>query len=226
MGPRFFADPADEEDLEFRNEVFWDAMIDRIREDGFRQAPRCVLDIGCHRGGLLARIATRWAPETLIGIEPIEAARARARLRLSTTPNVLLLEPTQWHRISSGSVDLVVCHEVLCLIPDLDHFVGDVERVLSPNGRAYLAAGCHAENPLWADWQPQLEAMGHKTFSHSPLALMAAAGRRHLLPSVRPLRDHGWATYVPSPADFAFPSVKALLDHQFQLKLLFRLARP
>ncbi|HET6332171.1 MAG TPA: class I SAM-dependent methyltransferase, partial [Polyangiales bacterium] len=64
----FFADSADDDELELRNAVFWEAMLDHIRRDGFAQAPRRVLDIGCHRGGLLARIADLWGPAELIGI--------------------------------------------------------------------------------------------------------------------------------------------------------------
>jgi len=226
MTSGFFPDHVDEDDLETRNEVFWAAMIDQIRRDGFVQPPRRVLDVGCHRGGLLANIAKRWNPDELIGLEPIEEARDRARFRLAAlTRKVVLLHPTEWQRISEGAVDLVVCHEVLFLLPDLDAFVEQLARVLSPNGRAYIAAGCHAENPIWASWRPQLEAMGHRTFDHEPMALMASAARRQLLPSVRPLRDNGWATHDPSRGTFVFPTVTALLDHQFRHKLLFRLVR-
>src|SRR5882724_6390632 len=116
MSSGFFPDHVDEDDLEARNEVFWTAMIDQIRRDGFVQPPRRVLDVGCHRGGLLANIAKRWNPDELIGLEPIEEARDRARFRLAAlTRKVVLLHPTEWQRISDGAVDLVVCHEVLFL---------------------------------------------------------------------------------------------------------------
>jgi hypothetical protein len=70
-----------------------------------------------------------------------------------------------------------------------------------------------------------LDGSGKQTFTHEPISLMAAAGRRGFLPSVRPLRDNGWATHNPAEGSFAFPSVSALLDHQFRHKLLFRLVR-
>lgn len=226
MGSGFFQDQVDEEDLEIRNEVFWAAMIDQIRRDGFAHPPRQVLDVGCHRGGLLANIAKRWNPEALVGIEPIEEARDRARFRLAALARkVVLLTPTEWHRIDDHAVDLIVCHEVLFLLPDLEAFVEQLARVLSPRGRAYIASGCHAENPIWASWRTQLEAMGHRTFNHEPMALMASAARHQLLPSVRPLRDNGWATHDPTRGTFVFPTVGALLDHQFRHKLLFRLVR-
>jgi SAM-dependent methyltransferase len=226
MRSSFFQDPTEDDELEPRNEVFWSALVDRIRSDGFVRPPRHVLDIGCHRGGLLARIAELWKPDELVGVEPIESARTRARLRLQTAaPSVLLLDVDEWRRVADGSIDLVVSHEVLFLVPDIEALVAHVGRVLAPQGRAYIAAGCHAENPVWPAWRERLEAMGHRTFSHSPMDVMASAGRSGLIPSVRPLREGGWATHDPR-GDFAFPTVGALLDHQFKHKLLFRLVRP
>ena len=222
----FFRDSADEDDLEPRNEVFWSALIDQIRRDGFAQPPHRVLDVGCHRGGMLARIAQCWAPQELVGIEPNDAARARARLRLrSMAATVSLLDASEWHRVPSGTIDLVVCHEVLFLLPDLNALAEQLARVLAPVGRAYVAAGCHIENPVWATWRDQLAEAGVRTFDHAPMALMAAAARHGLVPSVRPLRESGWATHDPTAGGFTFSSVAQLLDHQFRHKLLFRLAR-
>mgnify|MGYP001765733881 CR=1 FL=1 len=226
MAAGFFPDPDDDDKLEARNATFWEALIDQIRRDGFLQPPRCVLDVGCHRGGLLARIAELWRPAQLYGIEPIAAARTRARLRLAKlAPSVLLLGPEQWSKIPGGSVDLVVCHEVLFLLPNLNDFVVELARVMAPHGRAYVVAGCHSENPVWPAWKAEFDLAGRRTFTHEPMELMGAAGRSRLLASVRPLRESGWATHNPDDGAFHFPTVTALLDHQFRHKLLFRLAR-
>lgn len=226
MGTGFFPDPADDDKLEARNATFWEALIDQIRRDGFLQTPRCVLDVGCHRGGLLARIAELWGPAQLLGIEPIEVARLRARLRLATlAPSVLLFGPEHWSKIPDGGVDLVVCHEVLFLLSNVSELVLELARVLAPHGRAYVVAGCHSENPVWPAWQAIFEVDGRPTFTHDPMELMRAAGRSGLLASVRPLRESGWATHNPNDGAFQFPTVAALLDHQFRHKLLFRLAR-
>jgi SAM-dependent methyltransferase len=227
MTTRFFPQNREDDDLEQRNGIFWDAMIGHIRRDGFSRPPARVLDIGCHRGGLLAQVAELWRPHTLVGIEPIEAARSRALLRLqSLAPNVVLLDPAEWSALADRSIDLIVCHEVLFLIPDLQGWILQIARVLSPHGRAYLAAGCHGENPLWAEWRAGLEEAGISTFTHAPLHVMALASRSGLRPAVRPLRDNGWALHDPlAPSPFTFPTVQSLLDHQFRHKLLFRLAR-
>jgi SAM-dependent methyltransferase len=222
----FFVDPNDDDLLESRNGVFWEAMLDNIRRDGFIRVPKRVLDIGCHRGGLLARIAEIWGGEELWGIEPIPAARARAQLRLaSSAPSVRTLSPQQWKLVPERTLDLVVCHEVLFTIRDLRELVANIARVLAPGGRAYIVAGCHAENPVWPVWREALHRDGRQVYTHEPLELLKAAGEYGLTPSVRPLRDAGWATYDPGDSLFAFPSVGALLDHQFRHKLLFRLAQ-
>jgi SAM-dependent methyltransferase len=226
MRSSFFADPSEDDDLEPRNEIFWRALIDRIRSDGFPRPPRRVLDVGCHRGGLLATIASHWQPDELVGIEPIESARIRARLRLQAVASrVVLLDTNEWSRVADESIDVIVSHETLFLIPDLGELLTQVRRVLAPEGRAYVAAGCHPENPVWHDWAARLRAMGHRTYDHYPMDVMACAARCGLSPSVRPLRDAGWATHTPG-GQFTFPTVSALLDHQFKHKLLFRLSRP
>lgn len=222
----FFADSGDDDLLESRNHVFWEAMLDNIRRDGFVRPPRGVLDIGCHRGGLLARIAKAWGGDEFWGIEPIAAARARAQLRLaSMIGSVRMLSPEQWELIPDHGIDLVVCHEVLFLIEDLSSLAANIARVLRPGGRAYLVTGCHSENPIWPTWRNALQLEGKVVYTHKPLALMSAAGLHGLVPAVRPLRDNGWATYGPNEDTFVFPSVGALLDHQFRHKLLFRLTK-
>lgn len=227
MGEASFFETAEEDDaLEERNAAFWDAMLDHIRRDGFGTLPRTVLDVGCHRGGLLARIAALWGADELIGIEPIQPARSRAQLRLaSVAAKARLLSPEQWPSIVGHTVDLAVCHEVLFMIPSLEDFVGHLDRVLTKQGRAYIVTGCHAENPIWPAWKLALEADGTQVFTHAPIAFMAIASQRGFLASVRPLRDSGWATHNPMESSFTFPTVTSLLDHQFRHKLLFRLVR-
>ena len=158
-------------------------------------------------------------PDALTTFEPIRPFSAPDARRVE------LLDPVEWGRVEAGTVDLLVSHEVLFLLPDLDELARQVNRVLSPIGRFYLVAGCHTENPVWVSWRPRLEEMGHKTYSHEPLALMASMAKQGLLPSVRPLRESGWATFDPTEDGLGFSSVTALLDHQFRHKLLFRFTR-
>lgn len=227
MRSRFFHSQEDEEHLEASNEVFWNCLLQHIHEDDWLHPPCTALDIGCHRGGLMLRLLGRWQLRSIYGIEPIAEAREHAALRLGgLVPSVELLDVSGWERIPEGCIDLVTCHEMLYLEPDVSGFMARLQRVLSQGGRAYVVLGCHTENPVWPLWRPVLEGMGHHVYSHSPMDILAAAGAQGLLPSVRPLRTSGWITHDPRLSTFSFPSVGDMMNHHFKHKLLFRFMRP
>lgn len=218
----FFGDPALDDDLPRVNEAFWASLIAHVERDD-PPAPRVILDVGCHRGGLLHALARRFAPAELFGIEPLAGARAAAtRLLEGEAGRVTLLEPSRWGEIETGSVDLVTSHEVLYLEPDLEDFMRRVRRVLAPAGVAYVVLGSHAENPLWPAWKSSLVEAGHRVYDHAPLEIMAASSSAGLLPSVQPLRRSGWVTYDPLHADFQYPDVRTMFDHHYRHKLIFR----
>jgi len=227
MRSRFFEGLDEDEDLEASNEVFWNCLLQHVREDGWRSPPEAILDIGCHRGGLLARLARLWPLKQAYGIEPIAAAREKAWARVAQeVPEVQMLDVAEWHRVPTGAIQLITCHEVLYLEPELDRFMARVRRVLAPAGRAYVVLGCHAENPVWPTWKQLLEEMGHATYDHRPMEILAAAGSSGLVPSVRPLRSEGWIDHDPRLTPFTFPDVATMVDHHFKHKLLFKLVRP
>jgi SAM-dependent methyltransferase len=226
MHGRFFDDSSQEEQLEASNEVFWSCLLDQIRDDYEDDPPSVVLDVGCHRGGLPMRMARLWTLRQVYGIEPLSAAREIAAARLQPlVPGVCLLDADGWERLPVSGIDLVTCHEVLYLEPDLKIFMERLHRVLVPSGQAYVVLGCHSDNPVWPHWKPLLEAMGHRTYDHRPMDILAAAGAQGLLPSVRPLRSAGWITHDPRLSPFTFPNVATMVDHHFKHKLLFRFTR-
>lgn len=222
----FLSTLEDDQALEESNQAFWDALLDRVRADGFRKAPRAVLDVGSHRGGLLERLARLWGATTLFGVEPVAALRKRAELRLrGQADNVLMVSPAEWSRVPTAGVDLLLAFESLQFIENLSTFFDEVARVLGEHGCAYVVLGCHGENPLWSRWKTELEAMGHDVFTHQPLTLMELGAARGFLPSVRPLRSDGWITHDPRDRRFGFSSTSELLDHHYRHKLLFRFRR-
>lgn len=219
----FFNDPALDDDLPIVNESFWSALIAHIERDGIR-APKSILDIGCHTGGLLHQISRRFRPAVLIGIEPLAAARAAAEEKLGgAADSVTLLDPAEWARVPDEGIDLITSHETLYLEEDLRAFMMHVRAALAKTGTAYVVLGCHSENPLWQQWKLPLIADGHQVYDHAPLAIMEAAAAAGLLPSVQPLRQTGWITYDPSRADFRYPDAKTMFEHHYRHKLIFRL---
>lgn len=219
----FLSSASADEGMEIANNAFWTALIDRIEEDHPGGGLDSLLDIGCHRGGFLARVAPRWRAARVVGIEPVASLRRVAEQRLRATGlSADLLAPEDWGRVPAQSVALVTGQEVLYLIEDTLRLFSDVARVLRPGGRAYFTLGSHTENPLWPAWRAILTDIGHRVFDHAPMALMAAAESAGLWPSVRPLRTDGWIVYSPATAQFPAPTVTALTDHHFRHKLLFR----
>lgn len=226
MRTSFFESPEADQELEELNTEFWDALIGQIRMDFRSKAPDSILDVGCHHGGLLEKLVRSFkpaAPQRIFGIEPIEAARLRARLRLKGAAfSLTILSEKGWEEIPSNSIELVTCHEVLYLHRDLNVYMTQLERVLSASGRAYVVLGCHPENPVWEHWKPRLQAMGHSVYDHRPMDILTAASNHGLQSAVRPLRPAGWITYDPLQTEFPFPSVGEMVDHHFKHKLLFR----
>lgn len=217
----FFGDSQLDASLPAANSVFWAALLDHIdREIG--RAPAAILDLGCHSGGLLALLGSRFPEAQLIGIEPIAALRAEARacLEAGSRRTAVLAD---WAGVEEASVDLFVCHEALYLMRDLAGVMAKVARVLAPGGSGWAVLGCHSENPVWPAWKALLAADGVETYDHSPFDLLAAAAKAGLVADVQPLRRSGWIRYDPSAADFPFPDARSMLDHHYRHKLLFRL---
>lgn len=222
-----FFDYKEDRRLGDRNIHFWRAIAAHVEADRSAVPGGTLLDIGCHHGGLLELLHERLKPSKLIGLERLMSARRGASERLARfSTEVQILDAEGWSQIPDESVDLVFGHEVLQYIKDLPWLMAEVRRVLAPRRFAYMVLGCHSENPLWVDWKRQLEEIGHTVYDHAPLDLMLTGSRLGLAPSVRPLRDSGWSYYDPGASEaFSYPSVAALLDHQFRHKLLFRFER-
>ena len=205
------------------NEIFWQSLLGHIRRESGGVPIDAVLDVGCHYGGLLAKLAFALRPERLTGIEPVRRCRERALFRLrALAPTVALLPPKRWAEVPAGSVDLVTCHEVLHLLEDLPNLFGNIARVLRGTGSAFIVAGCHTENPVWEAWSAKLRDSGQTVFDRTPFDILRAGAGAGLHGALRPLRRDGWIIYGPDDAAFQYRSIGDLLDHQYRCKLLFR----
>jgi SAM-dependent methyltransferase len=211
--------------LEQVNQIFWLSLLEQVQAEVRGQA-NSILDIGCHDGGLLVRLAALLHPKKLIGIEPETLLRERALFRLhKLASSVAVLPPERWNTIPPSSLDLVTCHEVLHLVDDLSGLFGQVSRTLSTHGTAFVVSGCHTENPIWPRWSAQLRTEGKVVVDRSPFDLLRAGINAGLHASLRPLRRDGWVIYDPDLAKFTYSSVVELLEHHYRHKLLFRFVK-
>lgn len=219
--------PALEDDasLELANEIFWSSLLGHVQAE-LRGPTENVLDVGCHHGGLLARLAGLLRPKSITGIEPSTRSRERALFRLrGLVPSVSVLPPERWGEVPAGSIDLLTCHEVLHLVEDLPELFHQISRTLRPRGTAFVVAGCHTENPVWPRWGEQLRAGGQTVFDRAPFDILRAGLGAGLGGALRPLRRDGWVVYDPDRAAFTYSSAEELLDHQYRHKLLFRFVK-
>ncbi len=222
----FFGSPAEDEGLEERNLEFWRSLLRHVSAECSPGEIATILDVGCHRGGMLELFAQQLRPQRVVGIEPLAGARRHALRRLRTTASeVQIIDVTDWNRVAAASVDLALSHEVLYLIADISMFMNHLARVLRPGGRAFVVSGCHTENPLWARWKQEMEGLGHEAFDHSPIDVLRHASAAGLHTSVRPLRHDGWIIHDPNAAPQAYASVGEMFEHHYRQKLCFRLVR-
>jgi SAM-dependent methyltransferase len=211
--------------LEQTNQIFWTALLGHIKTE-IQGSSANILDVGCHHGGLLERLASLLHPESLIGIDPSTHCRERALFRLrKLASNVKILSPERWADIPSASIDLLTCHEVLHLVEDLPGLFSQISRTLKSDGVAFVVAGCHTENPLWPRWSEQLRNEGQFVFDHAPFDILSAGINAGLKGSLRPLRRDGWIIYDPTEAIFEYSSAAELFKHQYRNKILFRFVK-
>jgi len=219
--------PALEDDasLEHANQIFWSSMLGHIQAE-VRGPVGSILDVGCHHGGLLMRLASLLHPKSITGIEPSTISRERALFRLrKLAPSVAVLAPERWSEIPTSSIDLITCHEVLHLVEDLPGLFDQIARTLRAHGTVFVVAGCHTENPIWPRWSAQLRSAGQSVMDRAPFDILRAGINAGLSGALRPLRRDGWIIYNPDHATFTYSSAEELLDHQYRHKLLFRFVK-
>lgn len=115
-----------------------------------------ILDVGCGTGVLLARLARHHPPELLVGIEPVDAMRARARERL---PGEVELRSGWAQALPFGDreFDVVVSCNMFHYVREPARALAEMHRVLRPGGRLVLTDWC---DDYWScricDWYLRL----------------------------------------------------------------------
>ena len=93
-----------------------------------------VLDLGCGGGFMSEALAKRGA--TVIGIDPSEAAVAAAQTHARTEGLEIDYRVSSGEALplANGSIDCVVCVDVLEHVADVDRVIDEIARVLKPGG--------------------------------------------------------------------------------------------
>ncbi len=174
-----FFDEAGDARMEEQNRRHWKTLVERIREVGIPQdslppPPWDILDIGCHTGGLMKMFADsmyEWI-KTLNGVEPIDAIRERLQPEFALPVDKLFASLAE---VPDASMDVVVSHEVLYLVKDLNTWMREFKRILRPQGAAFVALGSHGDNTAWLRWRLRLRNLhGHESYIHQPVEILQA----------------------------------------------------
>ncbi len=119
-----------------------------------------VLEIGFGAGHNLPfydanKVSHIWA------LEPAPEMRARAAERVAASPIALefLDLPGEQIPLSDGEADTVLVTYTLCTIPDVNKALGEMRRVLKPNGRMIFCEHGEAPDANVKRWQQRLTPM-------------------------------------------------------------------
>lgn len=160
-----------------------------------------VLEIGIGSGLNLA-FYERGRVTKLWGLDPSEELRriARERAEEAGIEVEFLGLPGEQIPLDAGSVDTVVSTYTMCTIPDVARALGEVRRVLVPNGVLLFSEHGRAPDAGVARWQDRLNGVWGK--------IAGGCNLNRAIPDV--VRDAGFRIdaldqmYVPGPRPFTY----------------------
>lgn len=126
----------------WRVHVLERAMADLVRLIPDRRASYdVVVDVGCGSGYSLPKLAQRFAPRELVGVDIDPQMLAVARTEAARTgANVRLLESSSTRMpLADGSVDLLFCHQTFHHLVEQEAALAEFLRVLKPGGLLLFA---------------------------------------------------------------------------------------
>jgi ubiquinone/menaquinone biosynthesis C-methylase UbiE len=121
----------------WRQHVLERAITDLVRMIPERRASYgVVVDAGCGSGYSLPKLAQRFAPRELIGVDldPEMLASARAEVARAGVSARLVEASSTRMPLADGSVDLVFCHQTFHHIVEQEAALAEWMRVLKPGG--------------------------------------------------------------------------------------------
>lgn len=126
----------------WRVHVLERAMADLVRlMPERRERYDVVVDVGCGSGSSLPKLAQRFAPRELVGvdIDPQMLAMARAEAARAGVAAKLLEASNTRLPLADASVDLLFCHQTFHHIVEQEQALAEFVRVLKPGGLLLFA---------------------------------------------------------------------------------------
>jgi ubiquinone/menaquinone biosynthesis C-methylase UbiE len=139
------------------------AGLSGLRQALLANARGRVLEIGGGTGANLPFYGK--AVSALTVTEPEEPMARRLQRRLTehdTLPAELVRAPAEALPFQDGRFDMAVSTLVLCAVEDQPRALGEIRRVLKPDGRLLFIEHVRAEDPRLARWQDRLNGFNHR----------------------------------------------------------------
>jgi ubiquinone/menaquinone biosynthesis C-methylase UbiE len=132
------------------------AGMRRSRQALLAQASGRVLEIGAGTGLNLAHYPDHVHELVLVEPEPAMRERLTRRIRRAGGQAAVVDAPAEALPFADGSFDTVVCTLVLCTVSAPDRALGEIGRVLRPDGRLLFIEHVRADSPTLAYLQDRL----------------------------------------------------------------------
>jgi ubiquinone/menaquinone biosynthesis C-methylase UbiE len=116
----------------------WHPVHDRLADILQPGAGEVIVDLGCGPGGSLAALAARGVAAGLVGLD---LSASQLRQAADRVPGAWLVRAdlTRSLPFASASIDAVLSHNVIELLPDPTVLLREVGRVVRPGGRVVLS---------------------------------------------------------------------------------------
>jgi SAM-dependent methyltransferase len=161
----YFGDASVIESMSEEHRFLWATLL-RACGSRIRSGMR-VLDFGCGNGTMLAYLmrgdGRQWHGchcSLGVGIDTPALAGVLAEASARVREDLPIILSSSRPEAFPEQFDLVVSHEVIYLLPDLEEAFRGLHAALAPGGFIALATGCHAENPLYRRWMEALVREG------------------------------------------------------------------
>lgn len=137
------------------------------------------LDAGCGTGSFLLPLARRIIPKgaQVAGLDLAEGTLgvARSRAQAEGLPITFLIGDVEELPFEDAAFDLVLANYMLYHVPDLDHAIFQLRRVLRPGGT--LLAATNGEGHMRQLWELEREALVRAGLAEDVVAALMARGR-------------------------------------------------
>lgn len=95
-----------------------------------------LLDLGCDDGGWTRKLADKMQTDKVFGVEIV---RERGELAMAKNISVSFADLSGTLPYNNGDFDVIHANQVIEHVPDIDHFLEEIHRLLKPDGIAILS---------------------------------------------------------------------------------------